>query len=37
MLRRLAGGPVRGENYFRAESAAGHVGLEQAAPVREFD
>jgi hypothetical protein len=37
MLRRLAGGPVRGENYFRAEIAAGRVGPDQAAPVREFD
>jgi len=37
MLRRLAGAPIRGENYFKAEIAAGHVGLEQAAPRREFD
>jgi len=37
MLRRLAGAPVRGENYFRAEIAAGRVGPEQGAPVREFD
>jgi hypothetical protein len=37
MLRRLAGAPVRGENYFRADIAAGRVALEQAAPVREFD
>ena len=37
MLRRLAGSPVRGESYFRADIAAGRVGLEQAAPVREFD
>ncbi len=37
MLRRLAGSPVGGENYFRADIAAGRVGLEQAAPVREFD
>lgn len=37
MLRRLAGSPVRGENYFRADIAAGRVGLEQAAPAREFD
>jgi hypothetical protein len=36
MLRRLDS-PVRGENYFRADIAAGCVGLEQAAPVREFD
>ena len=37
MLRRLAGSPVRGENYFKAEIATGRVGPEQAAPVREFD
>lgn len=37
MLRRLAGYPVRSENYFRAEIVIGHVGPEQAAPKREFD
>jgi hypothetical protein len=37
MLRRMAGAPVRGENYFRAEIASGRVGREQAAAVREFD
>jgi hypothetical protein len=37
MLRRLAGAPVRGENYFRAEIEAGRVGAEQAKAVREFD
>jgi len=37
MLRRLAGAPVRGENYARAEIVAGRVGLDQAAPRREFD
>jgi hypothetical protein len=37
MLRRLAGSPVRGENYFRAEIETGRVGKEQAAAVREFD
>ena len=36
LLRRLAGSPVRGENYFKAEIAAGRVGPLQAAPVREF-
>jgi hypothetical protein len=35
-LRRLAGAPVRGENYFKAEIAAGRVGREQTAPRREF-
>lgn len=37
LLRRIAGSPVRGENYFRAEIVAGRVGPDQAAPVREFD
>jgi hypothetical protein len=37
LLRRLAGDPVLGENYFRAEIAAGRVGPEQAAAVRELD
>jgi len=37
MLRRMAGAPMRGENYFKAEVAAGRVGAEQAAPVQEFD
>jgi hypothetical protein len=37
MLRRLAGAPVRGENYHVANIAAGRVGPDQPAPVREFD
>jgi hypothetical protein len=37
MLRRLAGAPVKGENYFGAEIVPGRVGREQAAPHREFD
>jgi len=37
MLRRMAGAPVRGENYFKAEISAGRVGPEQAAARREFD
>jgi hypothetical protein len=37
MMRRLAGAPVRGENYFLAEIVAGRIGPEQTAPVREFD
>src|SRR5213594_2941680 len=37
MLRRLAGSPILGENYFRAEITAGRVGPEQSAPRREFD
>lgn len=33
--RRLAGAPVRGENYFVADIVVGRVGLEQTPPVRE--
>jgi hypothetical protein len=36
MLRRMAGCPMRGENYYRAEIVAGRVSQDQAAPVREF-
>jgi hypothetical protein len=34
MLRRIAGSPVRGENYFRADIVCGRVGPGQAEPVR---
>lgn len=37
MLRRLAGAPIRGENYFRAEISVGQVGQAQAAAVQEFE
>src|SRR2546426_7377369 len=37
MLRRIAGGPIKGENYSRAKIEAGRVGTEQATPKREFD
>ena len=37
LLRRLAGSPVRAENYMRAEIVVGRVGPEQAAPRREFE
>ena len=37
MLRRMAGSPVRGENYYKAEISAGHVGPEQAKPKFEFN
>jgi len=37
LLRRLAGSPVRGENYYKAEIAAGRVGPEQSPPRVEFD
>ena len=36
MMRRLAGVPIKGENYFIADIAEGRVGLEQAPPRREF-
>jgi hypothetical protein len=37
MLRRLAGAPIKGENYFKADIAPGRVGPEQATPRVEFD
>jgi len=37
MLRRLAGSPVRGENYFKAEIVTGRVGPEQSSKRAEFD
>ena len=37
MLRRVAGAPIRGENYFKAEITTGRVGLDQAAARREFE
>jgi len=36
MLRRMAGAPVRGENYAKAEITSGRVGAEQAPPKVEF-
>ncbi|MGD0568867.1 MAG: hypothetical protein ABSA78_10715 [Candidatus Sulfotelmatobacter sp.] len=36
ILRRLAGEPVRAENYYVAEIAVGRVGTDQAKPKREF-
>lgn len=36
ILRRLAGAPIRAENYARAEISAGRVGSEQSPPKREF-
>ena len=36
MLRRMAGCPIRGENYYRADIAAGRVGPDQATPRQEF-
>ncbi|MGA8765712.1 MAG: hypothetical protein WB559_01735 [Candidatus Acidiferrales bacterium] len=37
MLRRLAGAPVRAENFFKAEIVTGRAGAEQAAPKMYFD
>lgn len=37
ILRRMAGVPIKGENYFKADIAAGRVGAEQAPPKHEFD
>jgi hypothetical protein len=37
MLRRMAGSPLRGENYRLADISAGRVGPEQSPPRREFD
>jgi hypothetical protein len=36
MLRRMAGCPIRGENYVVAGITIGRVGADQAAPVKEF-
>ena len=36
MLRRIAGSPVSGENYFKAEIEVGRVGADQAPPKYEF-
>jgi hypothetical protein len=36
MMRRLAGSPMRGENYYVAPVEAGRVGADQAAPGQEF-
>jgi hypothetical protein len=37
MLRRIAGAPVRGESYARADITIGRVGPDQAPPNWEFD
>jgi len=36
MMRRLAGSPTRGENFFVAAVAVGQVGAEQPVPVQPF-
>ncbi len=37
LLRRIAGAPVRGESYLRADITVGKVGPDQPAPNWEFD
>lgn len=37
MLRRMAGAPMRGENYYKADIEAGRVGKAQAPSRVEFD
>jgi hypothetical protein len=36
MLRRMAGVPIPGENYFAAEITMGRVGADQAPPRKPF-
>jgi hypothetical protein len=36
MLRRLAGCPIRGENYYVAEISIGKLDANQAAPIKPF-
>jgi hypothetical protein len=36
MLRRIAGEPMKGENYSRAKIESGRVGADQQPPKREF-
>jgi hypothetical protein len=36
MMRRLAGVPIKAENFFAADVAIGRVGMEQTPPKREF-
>ena len=36
MMRRLAGFPIRGENFFVSDIKVGQVGAEQPAPVQPF-
>jgi hypothetical protein len=37
LLRRMAGCPVRGENYLKADITTGRVGPDQATPNKEFE
>jgi len=36
MLRRMAGAPIKGENYYAADIAIGRVGPDQKPPRQEF-
>lgn len=36
MMRRMAGSPMRGENYYAARIEAGRVGPDQVAAAKEF-
>jgi len=36
IMRRAAGAPIKGENYFVADIKGGRVGMEQTPPKREF-
>jgi len=36
MLRRMAGCPIRGENYFVADIAIGRAGIDQSPPQQAF-
>ena len=36
MLRRMAGCPIKGENYFVADIEIGRVGIEQPPPRKSF-
>ena len=37
MLRRMAGSPIRGENYYAAEITVGRVEADQAPPRKPFE
>jgi hypothetical protein len=37
MLRRTAGAPIKGENYYAADITIGRVGPDQAPPRKEFE
>jgi hypothetical protein len=36
ILRRIAGAPIKGENYFAADVQAGRVGQDQTPPKQQF-